>query len=290
MAAPENFAAFILTHRRPQSVKTYGVFRRAGYTGPLYLVVDDLDPTLDEYRAEYGADVLTFSKAEIASRFDEGDNFNKRQSVFYARNACADLARKVGVRWFIELDDDYIDCWLRFDGDGKYASKRILRMDEVLSATLEWFKSIPALTVAFSQGGDWIGGSVSNNGSSIRVARKAMNTFICDVEKPPEFFGKINEDVNLYTAGSRAGRLCLTVVGVQVNQKTTQGQAGGMTELYADTGTYVKTFYSVMYCPSAVKVSSMGESSMRIHHSVNWDACAPAIVDEKWKKRPSRRA
>lgn len=284
MPAPENFAAFILTHKRPNAVKTHAVFRRAGYTGPLYLVVDDEDPTLDEYRAKYGADVLTFSKAEIARRFDEGDNFNKRQSVFYARNACFDLARAVGVRWFIELDDDYIDCWLRFDAAGKYASKRILRMDEVLGATLDWFKTIPALTVAFSQGGDWIGGSESANGASIRLARKAMNTFICDVEKPIEFFGKINEDVNLYTAGSRRGLLCLTVVGVQVNQKTTQGQGGGMTELYLDTGTYVKTFYSVMYCPSAVKVSSMGESAHRIHHSVDWDACAPVILDEKWRK------
>lgn len=129
-----------------------------------------------------------------------------------------------------------------------------------------------------------LGGAGSDNGESIRLARKAMNSFICDVERPVEFFGKINEDVNLYTAGARAGKLLLTVAGVQVNQKTTQGQAGGMTELYLDTGTYIKTFYSVMYCPSAVKVSSMGESSKRIHHLVSWDAVAPAILDEKWKK------
>lgn len=50
-------------------------------------------------------------------------------------------------------------------------------------------------------------------------------------------------------------------------------------------GTYVKTFYSVVYAPSCVKVATMGVTNQRCHHHVNWNACCPKIINEKWRKR-----
>lgn len=43
-----------------------------------------------------------------------------------------------------------------------------------------------------------------------------------------------------------------------------------MTELYLDAGTYVKSFYTVMYCPSCVVVSAMGTAHRRLHHHIKW--------------------
>lgn len=103
----DDFCAFILTHGRPDKVLTYRTLRRAGYTGKIFIVVDDEDKTRHQYMAEFGEQVLVFSKADIASRFDEADNFGDRRSIFYARNACFDLAKLVGCKYFIQLDDDY---------------------------------------------------------------------------------------------------------------------------------------------------------------------------------------
>lgn len=93
----DDFCAFILTHGRPDKVLTYRTLRRAGYTGKIFIVVDDEDKTRHQYMAEFGEQVLVFSKADIASRFDEADNFGDRRSIFYARNACFDLANWSGV-------------------------------------------------------------------------------------------------------------------------------------------------------------------------------------------------
>lgn len=93
----DDFCAFILTHGRPDKVLTYRTLRRAGYTGKIFIVVDDEDKTRHQYVAEFGEQVLVFSKADIASRFDEADNFGDRRSIFYARNACLGLAKKLGV-------------------------------------------------------------------------------------------------------------------------------------------------------------------------------------------------
>ena len=89
--------------------------------------------------------------------------------------------------------------------------------------------------------------AVSAGGSGLKSKRKAMNSFICDTEKPFQFVGRINEDANSYTCGQRKGLLFLTIMAAQLIQKQTQSNAGGMTDLYLDSGTYVKTFYSIMY-------------------------------------------
>jgi len=58
---PDYFCIFILTHKRPDNQITLETLRRGNYSGKVYLVVDDLDPTLPEYQRLYGDKVLTFS-------------------------------------------------------------------------------------------------------------------------------------------------------------------------------------------------------------------------------------
>ncbi|HDQ7021628.1 TPA: hypothetical protein QBH20_004630, partial [Escherichia coli] len=104
-------------------------------------------------------------------------------------------------------------------------------------------------------------------------------------DRPFSFMGRINEDVNTYTNLGRCGELFMTIGAVQLGQKQTQKNSGGMTELYLDSGTYVKSFYSVMYAPSCVKISLMGASHKRIHHQVTWNNAAVKILHEKYRKK-----
>jgi len=286
----DDFCAFILTHGRPDRVYTYERIRKSGYTGKIYIVIDDEDKTADLYRKKYGDEVLMFSKRDIAERFDEGDNFNDRRAIFYARNACFDLARQVGCRYFIELDDDYTAFFYRYNQIGMYEDINILNtLDGVFEALVEYLASTKVLSVAISQGGDWIGGDI---GKGPYMKRKAMNTFVCDVERPFEFVGKINEDVNTYSMLSRRGEIFFTVMQAQITQKQTQTNANGMTDIYLDGGTYLKSFYSVMYSPSCVKLSDLTDYQgrvvrSRIHHQVRWNNAAARILREDVRKSRS---
>jgi hypothetical protein len=280
----DDFAAFILTHGRPDRVRTIPTLAEFGYTGRVYVVIDDEDKTADEYRRLFGDRVLTFSKAEVAREIDEGDNFHDRRVILYARNACFDLARQVGVSRFIQLDDDYTGFYFRFDTTRRYGVWRAECLDELFESLVDFLDATPALSVCISQGGDHIGGGGGSFGDAISATRKAMNTFVCSTERPFKFFGRINEDVNTYTTLGRRGDLFLTVVSAQVNQHQTQGKSGGMTEFYLESGTYVKSFYSVMYSPSCVKISEMGSAHRRIHHRINWNATTPMILAERWRK------
>jgi len=87
---------------RPRNVVTYHTLMRQGYTGPVYIIVDNEDKTLGEYRKVYGDKVIVFDKAATAKTFDEGDNFNDRRAVIYARNASFQIARDLGLTYFLQ--------------------------------------------------------------------------------------------------------------------------------------------------------------------------------------------
>jgi hypothetical protein len=148
---------------------------------------------------------------------------------------------------------------------------------------IDFLKASNADTVAFAQGGDYIGG---RNGGLFeqRVKRKAMNSFFCRTDRRITFKGRMNEDVTTYCLSGSQGRLFMTIADVMLNQLPTQSVGGGMAEFYKSTGTYLKTFYSVMFCPSFIKVSIMGTTNPRIHHRINWNGCCPLILNERWKK------
>lgn len=282
----DDFCVFILTHGRPDRVYTYETLKKSGYTGKVYIVIDDEDKTADEYRKRFGDMVLQFSKVEIAKTFDEGDNFNDRRAIIYARNACWMLAEQVGCRYFVQFDDDYTGFEYRFNSLIEPAYVDVSRtIDGVLSALVDMMDWSRAVTVALSQGGDHIGGLAGVPVAKVR--RKAMNSFVCDANKPFQFVGRVNEDVNTYTSKGRTGDLFFTVMQAKLVQKQTQSNAGGMTDLYLDSGTYVKSFYSVMYSPSCVKVGVMGDHSSkvyRLHHVIDWTRTAPLILREEHRK------
>lgn len=287
MTLPDDFAAFILTHGRPHAQSTLRTIRRVGYTGRCYLVVDDEDETLVEYQKLYGDQVIVFSKKETLEAFDIGDNFGGSGSCI-PRHAIWDLAENLGHRYFIMLDDDYTHFHWRWNEHLIHEYVPITDLDSVFAAMLDWFRTLPeqVVTVATSQGGDWIGGEDAN--PIIWAKRKAMNSFICDTRRRFTFPGRLNEDVNAYTEVQRRGLAMFTLMQVQLVQKETQQQAGGMTETYRDGGTYVKSFYSVMRCPSAVQISYLWDpvnTYARIHHRVKYDHCAPKIIPETLQKK-----
>lgn len=284
-----DFAALILTHGRSNSVVTYNTLRRQGYTGRIVLMVDDEDSQIDAYRKKFGDQVVVFSKQAAIDMTDSGDNFGKRNSVVYARNYTFTVAKELGLKYFLELDDDYTQFRYTFDNARNYITRNIeiKSLDGVIEAMLDFFIESGATTIAMSQGGDFIGGEKSTFSKLERkgkFSRKVMNSFFCDVDKPFRFMGRINEDVNLYAENGRRGELFITVPRIRLEQKQTQANDGGLTDIYLDLGTYVKSFYSVMYAPSCVKIAEMGVTARRLHHRLSWKHTCPLIIPEEYKK------
>jgi len=285
MATKNEFAVFILTHGRADNVVTYRTLERQGYTGDVYIVVDNEDATIDRYRENFGDKVVVFDKLAIARTFDEGNNGDDRRSVTYARNASFDIARDLGLTYFLQLDDDYRSFVWKFSESLRYKERPVKNLDRLFGAMLDYYKSVDAVTIALAQNGDFIGGQFSHLAKTVNMKRKSMNSFFCSVDRPFTFVGLMNEDVNTYTTRGNKGDLFLTVCNAAVIQTPTQSSEGGITELYLKQGTYQKSFYTVMYAPFCTTVGEIGYLFRRMHHRIKWENAVPKIVDQKYCKR-----
>ena len=280
----DNFAIFILTHGRPDNILTLNTLKRMNYDGKLYFIIDNEDEKEDEYYKKYGKEnVIMFDKLAISKTFDTGDNFDNRKTVVYARNACFDIAKKLGLKYFLELDDDYTDFCYRYAKGNTLKVKKCNDFNEQLKRMIDFLNCDKRIiTVAFAQGGDFVGGA--NGVFKKKVMRKAMNSFFCDVDRYFQFVGRINEDVNTYATLGQKGNIILSITDFMLIQPQTQSNAGGMTDVYLDSGTYVKSFYTVMFAPSCAKVAVMQTDHPRIHHKILWNNCCPKIINEKFRK------
>lgn len=287
MKLNKNYAVFILSHGRPDNVITYETLRRCGYTGKIFIIVDDEDKTINEYKKRYKNEVIVFSKAAYANKFDIMDNFSGNKVIVFARNACYDIARKLKLDYFFEYEDDYTNFQYRFiDGDA-LRGRTIRKLDEVLDLMIDCLNDTKATTIAFSQGGDFIGGAGAFKQNIFK--RKAMNSFVFKVNVNPNddvlFIGRMNDDVNTYLTQGKVGKLFFQTANLNLVQLTTQSNAGGNTEAYKSFGTYVKSFYSVIAEPSCCKIDLMGRINKRIHHKIKWNNAVPKIINESFKKR-----
>lgn len=270
-----DFCIFILSHKRPNDVKTLHTLKHCGYSGNWYIILDDEDDTYDQYCKNFGKDkILLFNKKEVVKTFDIMDNFEKWSAAVYARNACFDIARNLGYKYFAEYDDDYY-CFTIRTLEGAVAIKNI---DILFDAILEFYENTPITTVALCQGGDHVGGY-----KGLQYKRKAMNSFICSVDRPFKFIGTINEDANAYAYYGMQGYIFLTIMNIQLDQTDTQQNDGGITDTYINLGTYVKSFYTVMVAPSCTSIKQFFTKYMRLHHRINPNTAYPKILREEVK-------
>jgi len=280
----EDFCIFILTHGRPDNVVTYDTLKKCGYTGKVFIVIDNEDKTSEKYYENYGDKVIMFDKKEISKTFDQADNFENMKSIVYARNACFEIAKKLKIKYFMQMDDDYTNFRFTEDEEGNYiTNKYIKNLDSYIKILLDFYKSTKIHSIAMAQGGDFIGGETSKVFKE-KITRKCMNSFLCSTERSFKFMGRINEDVNIYTKLGSIGYLFFTTSFLRLEQKQTQSNNGGMTDIYMDNGTYVKSFYSVIFQPSSVDIRIMGPSNGRLHHHIDWKKTVPMILNERHKK------
>lgn len=281
-----NFALFILSHGRPDRIFTLKSLEESGYTGKWYIIIDNQDKTASKYYQLYGDKVIMFDKEAAAKITDEGNNFNDRHAIVFARNACFEIAEKLGIEYFMQIEDDYLSFDYRFDDKYEYipATATILNLDEILEIMLEYYKSIPIFCLAMLQGGDWIGGKSNQFGECVKTTRKVMNTLLCSTLRPFRFSGIMNDDVCTYTNFQNKGGLFLSINNVAITQVTTQKQKDGNAVLYLRYGTYVKSFYSVIFQPSSVVVQILNSNHPRLHHRVSWKNTVPCIISEKYRK------
>ena len=278
----KDFAVFILSHGRADTISTYKALRDGGYTGRTYVVIDNEDDQEDLYRQKFGDDIIQFDKRDYLQKTDLGDLDTDRRIGVFARNFIQDEAKRLGYKFHLQLDDDVHGFTYRFAQGKVLRALHCSHLDEVFSGMVEYMKETPITSLSFAlsaynMGG--VDGSIKEG-----MTRKTMTTFLMRADDVQYFHMRMNDDITTSLINGMRGKLYYSYLPIEVEVDKTQVKAGGMTDIYQKNGTYRKSFYSVMCCPSCVKVSAMGITDYRIHHTISWNNAVPKLLSERWCK------
>lgn len=276
-----DFAVFILTHGRAKQQKTLSTLLKCGYTGPLFLVIDDEDDQGPLYKKLYGDRVLTFSKQHVEKHFDTMTNQKEYRSVVYARNASYALALERGIRFIFMCDDDISNLSFRVVRDGKLKGFNIQNINRLFEAMTEYMRSANLGILGFSQAGAFIGGANSKKYQE-GCQRNCAQAMMFDAHHPILFRGIFNEDLQVALDAGTAGKVVLSTMLVSITSPERTTNTGGLHDLYKANSTYTPCFYTLMAYPGVARIENNGpDFRLRLSHN----AFAPLILSDKHRKR-----
>ena len=245
-----NHAVFIISHERADTLTTWQCLKRSGYTGPIYIVIDNRDSQQDKYKANYGDAVLVFDKDDYAW-VDVGDNQSSLNSPVVPKAAVFDFAKKLGVENIVICDDDIEDFRLRcYDDAGhlkSYKTQSYRVMDSLFDACFE-FMSCSKTNIVLS----FLPIAKMFPDTMKKIIRQGTNVFLFKTDYGFRFRGRFYDDGILSHEQNDTGSIVMTIQEVNLVSKIFEvtKNTGGLNEAYSKTSGYARRFYHLMASPS----------------------------------------
>ena len=277
-----DFGVIIISHGRPHC-STYEKLRGMGYTGKIYVVADDEDKTIDEYREVYGDDLHVFHKVDD---FDTADNFDGPKTVgVYARNECIKVAREKGLKFYAEMDDDLKSLVGRYEKDGILASYKIKDIDAVFEAICHYMEEAPVDCVGFSNAGDFIGGK--ENVEKKAIDHRIYNVFILRTDYPIKWHSRHADDTITTVEGLRNGRQYMKLRNIQAafdvwSGKNGSKKGGGSISTYDALGSYRLWIYGIIHYPDCIRLKMT--SNHEFDYGIREVNLCPKLVSSRLQK------
>ena len=253
-----DFACIVISHGRPEC-STVKVLRECGYTGKIYIVVDDEDKALPDYIERYGADVHVFHKEED---FDTGDLGGSKACGVFARNQCLKVAEKNRLTYYLELDDDLESLSYRYNDGGHLRGIKARELDRLFDGMCTYFDEASVQCISFGNAVDYIGGVPTFE--SGKISRTVMNSFFLRTSNKIQWRSRNSDDIITVVDEAQKGQAgfrltpVMNKLDVGIHKKKSSASGGSIAE-YEKTGSYKLRYYAVMFHPDCVKLRESGD-------------------------------
>lgn len=270
---------FIISYHRADNLKTVKYFTKIGWNPKkLHVLIDDEADDFLEYEEaanNFGFNLHVFSMKEARKRYDYVHRPSKtRRSTGQARNMVYDVAKDLGIDFFVVQDDDTQNFEIK--KFGKYQRKAF---EEEVFGVFEGIKAFMQKRqiglFGLSQTGDFIGGT---NKKLLR--NKVMNTFFMSgkyIYRGSR--GVLDEDTSMFTNIMNEGLFTGSLGDGLVLQQTASATAkGGLTDIYNECKLLNKSLVSVIQFPSAIYAEKQKKNGGRLHHHIKARYLYPKLI------------
>lgn len=281
----DDFAVFILTHGRPNKQLTLNTLLSGGYTGRYYLVLDDTDPTIQEYVDNYGPEhIYVFDKNHYINTSEVGTNCPSYKCILYAKNAAEDIAVSLNLKAFVIADDDIHTFRFRYPENDLLRSQPIRgTMDSIIEAYVDFLLSTDSAALGFGPTLCYFAGASIFENDRVQTLRIPYNFTFRNVSQKVEWVSSYGEDVITDMVMSKVGQKWMVLPFVQFDCVAPgSGASGGMAETYKSHSQFKLVMYDFMYLPASIKPL--------LHQGKKW-VCGiqrtesfPKIISPSYKK------
>lgn len=247
-------AVFIISHNRPE-VYTYHALRLSGYRNDIYIIVDDKDPQLDEYKKRYKENILIYSKDDY-TMIDMADLLPSLNSATTPKYAAFRFASEMGLDAMAIFDDDLKDFKYRYESNGKLSTKWFAdspKMQSVLGACFEFVagQQIP-VCLSFYPAAKVFPDTMK------KFIRQSINMFVTTpnfglrtVRRLCPFKCRFYEDESFFVKLNSIGALVFALQNITFMSATfeTKDNNGGMNPVYEQTSIYSRKFHLMLENP-----------------------------------------
>lgn len=282
----EDFAVYVVTNGRAERQESVKRFRRAGYTGRIFYVVDDEDSQLRRYKEIYGDNVRVFSKQEYIDRIDWMTNRETRKAAVYGKCACFDIAKADGIQYFCMIDDDITRILFKDYRRGKLNTYPATSMNEICNRICETLEKAPFECIGIAKDGAYIGGA--NEAVKDGIFWRLSQCVFYRTDRPWKFRSIMYEDTMSSLDMPLIGRMSNSITSLSHDVEHNKSLPGGMNETYTDAGDskeYIGNFMLLMAHPDALVLTmAKKRGKMQWRFRLNHDSCFPKVLNERWRK------
>lgn len=279
----KKFAVFILTHGRPHNQLTVNTLKNLGYTGDLYLVVDDQDSTFNEYVEEWGVDrIIVFNKDYFIKHTDTGLDVPVPKFAVFARNAIEHIAKYMGYKTFMMLDDDITKIRVRLpEGNSLKSFQFNGQFNSIIEKSVDFVLNCDIACMGLGFCNLYIGGVENFNKENPRQ-RLCAEAFIRNTSHPIKWRLNMVEDLITSIDAAWKGDVWFQFLPIQVEILMNEGAVdGGNSDVYRQLGMYRISFMPVIAYPSSNAVR-LGKKSWA--STTSPDKCIPKIISSRYRK------
>ena len=278
------FAVFILSHKRADRVETYDTLRKGGYTGKIYVVVDNQDPMLEKYQERFGDSVLVFDKQMYIDRTETLETSKMKSSAVYARNAIEQYAKDFVLDVFGMFDDDVVNMRYRWvDGNTVRSLTVNGGLDLVFESYAQYILDTGIACTSFPFTMFYVSG-IHDLDKRISEYRHTYQIHIRNAHKPVEWIGIINHDTISQLLTMKLGYIWWSIPHIVFDAKPMNKESGGLKEVYDAFKDFDMAFLAVMTCPDCCTVTASNGERSTLQIKENKHTSYPMIISGRYKK------
>ncbi len=292
----DDFAIIIPSYNRFDVLKKYtlNMLEKYNYDGKWYVVVDDNDPQLEEYKNGIPKEHLfIFNKKEHYNGYDTFYNkkdFNcKLYALDYIQN---ELVYELNLNFYCIIDDDISNFIIRLPYKNKLLAKKIndIQFNDGLEYHLDFLNDTHYSNVSFCNEMGLFGG-VTDNIFIDGYVNKMLSIYLMKVDKPYPFYSIFEEEVNTEYLNGLYGKYVISLPFLFYKGKkfvlSKNRNDGGNSELYNTfTNTKFLELMTLLMCRpnSIIKIIYNNKNTYGFHYNKDYENIYPKIIDGRWKK------